>query len=256
MKGATTTSIAPGTAPRVSALPRQVADELATTEYERVLAVLRELTVEEWGRPTSCPGWDVRAMAGHILGMAEFAATVRQNLRQGRAARRAGGVWIDALTALQVAEHAHMTTDELVTRFAAIAPRAARGRRRVPGFIRRRAMPEDQPVGDTTEPWTYGYVIETIATRDNWMHRLDIAAATGRAPVLTPRHDGQLIADVAAEWASRHGQPCTLRLTGPAGGTFEFGVGGQAMEMDATEFCRILAGRAAGDGLLGIPVPF
>jgi len=256
MNGATTATTALRSGPRVSALPRRVADELAITEYERVSAVLRELRTEEWSCQTACPGWDVKAMASHMLGMAEFAATVRENLRQGRAARRAGGVWIDSLTALQVAEHAHLTTDELVTRFAAVAPRAARGRRRVPGFIRHRTMPDEQPVGDTTEPWTYGYVIETIGTRDNWMHRLDIAVATGRAPVLTARHDGTLIADVAAEWASRHGQPCTLRLTGPAGGTFEFGAGGPTMGLDATEFCRILAGRCAGDGLLSFPVPF
>jgi len=234
-----------------------VADDLAATEYQRVLDALKSLTAEDWNRPTACPGWDVKAMAGHMLGMAEFAATFRENLRQGRAARRAGGVWIDALTSLQVAEHAHLTPAELVTRFAVMAPRAARGRRRVPGFIRRRGMAENQPVGDSTEPWTYGYVIETIATRDDWMHRLDIAEATGRVPVLTPRHDGTLVADVAAEWATRHGQSCRLRLTGPAGGTFDFGAaGGPAVEIDAAEFCRILAGRAKGEGLLGIAVPF
>jgi hypothetical protein len=86
------------------------------------------------------------------------------------------------------------------------------------GFARRRRMPIDQPVGDTTEPWTYGYVVETIATRDNWMRRMDIAAATGRTPVLTADHDGVLVADVAREWAGRHGQPCALTLTSPAGG--------------------------------------
>jgi hypothetical protein len=109
----------------------------------------------------------------------------------------AGEVWIDALTALQAAGHAHLTPAELVARFAAAAPRAVRGRRRVLGFVRRRRMPIDQPVGDTTEPRTYGYVVETIATRDNWMHRMGIAAATGRTPVLTADHDGVLVADVA-----------------------------------------------------------
>jgi uncharacterized protein (TIGR03083 family) len=243
-------------APRVSALPRDLAEKLAATEYDRVLTSLQELTAEDWLRPTACPSWNVRAMAGHILGMAEFAATLRENLRQGREARRAGGVWIDALTALQVAEHAHLTSAQLTDQFAAMAPRAARGRRRVPAFARRRTMPVSQPVGDTTEPWTYGYVIETIATRDNWMHRLDISAATGRSPVLTPDHDGVIVADVAREWAARHQQPCTLRLTGPAGGVFEFGTGGPVLELNATEFCRTIAGRAPGEGLLAVPVPF
>jgi hypothetical protein len=88
------------------------------------------------------------------------------------------------------------------------------------------------------------------------MHRLDIAAATGRSPVLTPHHDGALVADVARESAGRHRQPCILRLTGQAGVSFEFGSDGPTLELDATEFCRILAGRAPGEGLLAIPVPF
>jgi len=57
------------------------------------------------------------------------------DLRRGRAAPRAGGVWIDALTALQVAVHADLSSEE----------------------------------------------------------RMDIAAATGRVPVLTSRHDGTLM---------------------------------------------------------------
>ncbi len=63
-----------------------------------------------------------------------------------------------------------------------------------------------------------GYLLDVILTRDPWMHRVDIARATGRDLVLTPEHDGRIVADVVAEWARRHGQPFTLTLTGPAGG--------------------------------------
>jgi hypothetical protein len=73
---------------------------------------------------------------------------------------------------------------------------------------------------------------------------------------LTADHDGVLVADVAAEWAERHGQPCTLTLTGPAGGTWTWGDGGESLGLDAVEFCRILSGRGAGDGLLTTRVPF
>jgi len=54
------------------------------------------------------------------------------------------------------------------------------------------------------------------------MHRIDIARATGRAPQLTGEHDGRLVADIVAEWAQRHAQPCRLHLTGPAGGVWQF----------------------------------
>ena len=99
-------------------------------------------------------------------------------------------------------------------------------------------------------------MVETIATRDNWMHRTDIAAATGNRLALSSDHDGVLVADVAQEWADRNGRPCQLGLTGPAGGSFEFGSGGPVLELDAVEFCRILAGRGHADGLLAVQVPF
>lgn len=51
------------------------------------------------------------------------------------------------------------------------------------------------------------------------MHRIDIARATGAPLRLSAGHDGVIVADVVGEWAGRHGQPCTLTLTGPADGT-------------------------------------
>jgi uncharacterized protein (TIGR03083 family) len=117
-------------------------------------------------------------------------------------------------------------------------------------------MPIPQQVGDRPEQWTFGYLIDVILSRDTWMHRVDIARATGQDLVLTADHDGVLVADVAAEWAGRHGQPCTLTLTGPAGGSWTWGTGGPALELDAVEFCRLLSGRGQANGLLDVPVPF
>jgi len=242
--------------PRTPVLPRQIAMRLAATEYQRFADLLRALRPGDWTRPTDCPGWDVRAMAAHALGMVEMAASIRENNRQTKLARRSGGVFIDALNRLQVDERQHMTPEQITGRFAARAPRAARGRRRAPGFIRRRVMPELQQVGGHDEAWTTGYLIDVILTRDPWMHRADIARATGAAHVLTAEHDGVLVADVVAEWAARHGRPYTLHLTGPAGGTWASGEGGPLIETDAVEFCRLLCGRGHADGLLAIQVPF
>ena len=74
--------------------------------------------------------------------------------------------------------------------------------------------------------------------------------------VLTPEHDGRIVADVVADWARRHGQPFTLRLDGPAGGVFVTGEDGPEIRLDAVEFCRILSRRGSADGLLATPVPF
>jgi hypothetical protein len=88
------------------------------------------------------------------------------------------------------------------------------------------------------------------------MHQIDTAGATGRPPVLTPDHDGVLVADIVTEWAGRHGSPFELHLTGPAGGTWSVGTGGEELSLDAVPFARTLSGRAAGDGLLAVQIPF
>jgi uncharacterized protein (TIGR03083 family) len=241
---------------RRSALDRQVAMRLAATEYSRFLDMLRSLSPEDWTRPTDCPAWDVRQMAAHCLGMAEMAASVRENLRQNREAGRRGGVFIDALTGLQVEERRDMTPEQIIARYADVGPRAARSRRRTPTLVRRLPMPGTETIGGRPERWTFGFLVDTILTRDPWMHRIDIARATGRDLVLTPDHDGVIVADVAAEWAGRHGRPCTLTLTGPVGGSWTFGSDGQHIELDAVEFCRTLSRRAPGTGLLDVEVPF
>ena len=243
--------------PRRSALPRPIAMRLAATEYQRLLDLLRALAPEDWSKPTECAGWDVRAMAAHALGMVEMAASMREQSRQAKAARARGGLFIDALTAVQVEERAEMNPQQIVDRFAIRAPKAARGRRWTPSFVRRRALPDLPRVGGHDEAWTIGYLVDIILTRDPWMHRIDIVRATGADHVLTADHDGVIVADIAAEWARRHGQPYTVRLSGPAGGTWTSGTGGPLVEMDAVDFCRVLSGRGApGGGLLATQVPF
>ena len=258
----TATTEASRSARRTPALPRGVAMRLAADEYDLFVAQLRDLSPQDWSRPTVCPAWDVHAMACHVLGMAEMAASVPEQVRQMKAARKAGGLFIDALTAVQVAKHIARTPADVTARMAEVAPKAATGRRRTPSLLRRVSM-GDQPVdekGTQMEKWTLGYLVDVILTRDIWMHRSDIATATGRSMTLTAEHDGVLVADIAAEWAGRHGKPCTLTLTGPAGGTWTFpGTDGgdpAALELDAVEFARILAGRGSGPGLLATRVPF
>ena len=243
------------TATRSAALERGLAMRLAATEYDRFLELLRTLGSDDWSRPTDCPGWDVRAVAGHTLGMAEMTASLRQFAGQNAAAARGGG-GVDALTAHQVRTRAPRGTAELIERFAAAGPRAVRGRRRLAGVVGRLPMPGKQAVGDQRETWRFGFLLDVILTRDPWMHRVDISRATARELRLTPEHDGRLVADVVAEWASRHGRPYRLRLTGPAGGEWTAGNEGPELELDAVEFCRIVSGRGTGTGLLTQQVPF
>jgi hypothetical protein len=195
-------------------------------------------------------------MTAHLLGMVDFARSIRDQRRQVKIAGARGGVFIDALTGLQIEERSGMTSAQLVELYTARSPKAARGRRRAPGFVRRRPMPVPQTINGRPETWTIGYLVDVIFTRDPWMHRIDLVRATGAEHVLTAEHDGVIVADVVAEWGRRHGRPYTLHLTGPAGGLWSNGSGGQELELDALEFCRILSGRGHGEGLLATEVPF
>jgi hypothetical protein len=133
---------------------------------------------------------------------------------------------------------------------------ALKARRRMPAPIR--ALPV-LPIGTglgTRIGWQpLRYLFDVGFTRDVWMHRMDIARAAGIAADLTPEHDGRIVADIVAEWSRRHGQPYTLTLTGPAGGSFTAGAGGDPQTLDAVEFARILSGRADGSGILRHKLP-
>ena len=240
--------------PRSSLFDRGVAMELAATEYERVADLLDQLTPEQWAANTDCSDWDVRAMAGHMLGMMQMVASLPEMIRQQavstRRAKRKGGLMIDALTALQVETNAALTPADIASEVRRLVPRAVKGRRRPPAFIRNLKTKEE-----TDGWWTFGYLFDVILTRDPFMHRIDITRATGVPMTATAEHEGVLVDDVVREWAERHGSPYTLELSGPAGGRWQAGEG-EHLAMDAFEFCRAISGRAPATGLLTMQVPF
>ena len=245
------------TGPWSSAHDRDTAMRLAADEY-RLADLLAELAPDDWGRPTECTAWDVRAMAGHCIGMAQMVTSLRemgrQLVRASRAAARSGRPQIDELTDLQVREQAHLAAADVAGAMRRTGAAAVAGRRRTPRPLRAATFTDDG-VG-TPEKWRVGSLLDTILTRDPWTHRGDISRATGREMALTPEHDGRIVDDVVHEWAQRHGRPFILTLTGPAGGHWRAGRDGERLELDAVEFCRILSGRVAGRGLLETKVPF
>jgi len=224
---------------------------LAAAEYGRFTDVLVGLGPDDWTRPTVCGPWDVRALATHVLGSAEAAASMRENIRQKKAAgpiMKALGVAhiADAANEVQVRERADLSPAQVRDRWVEIVPRALRGRRRFPRFLRPVPIRFPEPVG-----WrTMAYLWDIAFTRQTWMHRIDIARATAREPVLTPDHDGRLIADMVADWTATHGRAFSLYLTGPAGATFVHGTGGEEVEIDAIEWIWTISGRSPGTGLL------
>lgn len=241
----------------IAPIVRPETSTLAEQEVARFVEALESLDADDWNLPTANSLWDVRAMAGHVLGMTETFTGYRNLVRDMHAAEKlkGSGPQVDGLTAQQVALTAGLTTTELIGRLRAAGPRNARWRARRRIF-RIAPMKEEVP-GNEPETWRMGYLLDIILTRDTWMHRSDLAVATGKPMELTAEHDGRIVADAVAEWVRRHGTPFVLELSGPAGGTFVHGKDGERISMDAVDLCRILSGRpAATDGLLAVQVPF
>jgi uncharacterized protein (TIGR03083 family) len=241
---------------QVPAFSRTEAAVLATQENERLAALLASLDPDDWTTQTDCAEWDVRALASHVLGAMEGHVSFPQFVHQLRLGKKAAGDRpdVDGMTEVQVRERVDLGPGEIVKRMTVLAAPAARARKRRSSVLGR--VPMKVEVDKVMERWTLGYLFDVILTRDAWMHRVDVSRATGRPLELTPDHDGRIVADVAAEWARRHGRPFRLHLTGPAGGTYTRGDGGEEITVDAVEFCRILSGRGSGTGLLAQPVPF
>ncbi len=241
----------------IEEIEHREAMDIQATELGRSIDLLRSLKATDWHVQTECLDWDVRRMWLHVLGACHGSASMREGVHQMRVARRLQrkeGTPLEAgLSATQVADREHLSSDELLAELEKIAPKTIKARARTPRLVRALKLAIDAPV---VEKWSLGYLIDIIYLRDLWMHRVDTAYALGRELVLSSEHDGRIVAEVVAEWARRHGQPLTLELTGPAGGSFRSGDGGETLTMDAVDFCRTLAGRLEATGQLSTIVPF
>lgn len=230
---------------------------ITEVEFGRMVDFARTLGPDDWNRPTDCDEWDVRSIMLHLLGAAEANASFRENAHQMRLGKRlfkeTGGFhWVDGVNEIQIRERSTLSNDAAIDRYAAVAPKAVRARRRIPKVVRALPLVDfPEPIGRQS----LGYLLDMVYTRDVWMHRVDIAGATGRPLVLTADHDGRIVADIVAEWARTHRLALELVLDGPAGGTFTSGSGGETLQIDAVEFVRVISGRGTGTGLLAYPLP-
>jgi uncharacterized protein (TIGR03083 family) len=249
----------PTHADTIPALRGREAKHVADIEYQRLARLVQTLTTDDWNRPTDCDGWDVTAMARHLLGAMDGNASVREYVHQLRSARRWGKrqsvSLTDGLTAVQIADRIELTPEKIVLGITRAWPHALAGRFIVPRPVRRIVpVPAETPAGK--EMWSLGFLLDVIYTRDAWMHRIDISRAIGKPLDVDAEHDGRLVADIVADWARRHRHPFRLNLSGTAGGVFVSGTDGPTIDIDAVEFARAVSGREHGTGLLATLVPF
>ena len=230
---------------------------LAETEYQRFAGVLGQLQPDDWAKQTVNTDWNVKQLTQHVLGFSESNASFRvfvKGMRDGKKRAKVKGYdhFVHGMNEVQVEEREHLSTSELVERWNTMWPKALKGRRRFPPFMRPIPLEFGPPIGK--KPMG-SYLMDVVFTRDTWMHRIDICRAVGLEPVLTPEHDGRLIADMVAEWTRLYDLNVTLHLEGPAGGTYVSGDGHEQLTIDAVEWIWILSGRGTGTGLLEKELP-
>jgi uncharacterized protein (TIGR03083 family) len=241
----------------IPAIGHDEAMRITQVEFDRMLAAMRDLDAEDWARPTDNTEWNVREMLLHLLGAADANASMREMVSQVVRGKRlfgeiGGDHWVDGVNEIQIRDRATLTNAEVVERYTAVVPRAVRARRTLPAPLR--ALPI-LPMGEPFGRKPVGYLTDMGFTRDVWMHRADLARATGRPMEVSPEHDGRIVADVVREWAALYGLTFSLELDGPAGGTFVAGTGGESLHIDAVDFVRVLSGRGEATGLLAHPFP-
>jgi uncharacterized protein (TIGR03083 family) len=221
--------------------------ELATAELEASVALLEDLDDQDAMRPTDCAGWTVHDLTAHLVGQYQGLANPGVYVRRHRRAHRRYPDLsrLDADNRQQIDDLGGLPQRELVAMLAPIGAKAIRARRRVPPLLRRqrigRMYPEEALPDDRL-----GYVLDVLGLRDPWMHRVDLARATGRPVVLGP-HDRVVVAQVVSElgrgWG---GPPVLLELSGPAGGCWTLGQDGPAaatVRAGTVDYLRALSGR-------------
>lgn len=252
---------AENTPTNVAAIPRiahQEAMQLAAEENSRFHDLLLQLSAEDWQKGTDCARWTVRDIAVHVTASAEaqasFVEFARQVIRGRGLTKEIGGRhWVDGVNEAQLRARSRLIAEEVPQRWERASAAALLARQQLPAAIGAlRLLPLGSVDGVEFGWQPLSYLFDIGFTRDVWMHRIDICRATGRSLNPTPEHDGRIVEDIIAEWATRHTEPFCLKLTGPAGGTFiraeypEIG----CLEIDAIEGCRLLSGRGTPRGVL------
>src|SRR6478752_9054034 len=187
-------------------------------EYESFAALVESLDAKAWEAPTRCTGFEVRDVAGHVIGLAED--VVRGVPGSRNAEEEAASVRGDSPA--QAAARLRAVIEALRPLLDALDDDMWNGPSGVPDL-------------------TFGRGVLTL-WYDAFVHADDIRAAIGRS---SERGSG-LAASVeylAGELTARGWGPATLALDGLP--RYDVGAGGREVSGDPMQFVLVATGRAA-----------
>jgi uncharacterized protein (TIGR03083 family) len=189
-------------------------------EYAAFSELLRSLSDEEWRTPCRCEGWEVRDLAGHVVGLATDTVAGKPGSRNSQ----------------EEAEAAHGRAPiDLADELDAARPAIAA----ILGSITDEAWEGPSPLPDLT----LRQGVHTL-WYDTWVHGDDIRAALGRP---TDRNEGLrgTVAYLAEMLEFRGWGPATLQLDGIE--EIRIGQGeGPVVTGDPLRFVLAATGRADG----------
>jgi uncharacterized protein (TIGR03083 family) len=235
----------------IRAPDRATSAKLAKQELAAFVDLLNQLEPGDWSNPTPCALWDVKDVVAHQAGHVQMGSGLRGFVAQldprGTGPYRKRGMsTLDALNQRQVDIRRERPVEDLIAEVRDGTPKSIESRGRLNVIASNMRVPAP-PVGLVG----LGTLLHRIFPRDMWIHRLDIADATGKRFEQTPGHDDVMVALTVADAALQvekkaPGLSFTLTLTGPAGGSWAIGRGETAaweLRMDVTDFMRRSSGR-------------
>ena len=233
-------------------LTHREAMSMAKLEFERFLALVTSFSEDDWEKPTVCTLWNVRQVVAHVTGACASYAHWSEFKRQSnpkiqRPYRAQGLSFLDSMNQIQVDDRASSIPTALIDELQIVGPRALSTRARIPLVVRALRMP--LPALGGIVP--IGYLTDLIYTRDMWMHRLDLCRATGREMVMTPEHDGRIVAlvvrDLEKKLATKlRTTSIVYHLSGNIGGMWQLGAKvspAATIHIDTLDFNLLASGR-------------
>ena len=237
---------------RAADLPMTPADMAATVARAQRLRLIDEtvrLPADQWQTVTECPRWTVFDIVAHVAAAMQNAANPMLWVSDGVLGklRNPRDAFLDAGNEIGINRRRGHPVDRLVADYRSLIDTA-----QPPRLMRRIPV----PVGGLPPRADVAYLVDVVLARDAWLHRYDIARATGGAvdPDSTSTEViAKVIRDLARAW---QGPDLVLDLTGPEGGTWLLGTNPDApvVTLPAVEFLRHLSGRVPpADLLAGVP---
>ena len=242
--------------PTARSVPRPKAAEAAAAaraELASFLELLSEVGPADLDQPTHWSLWRVRDIVAHQASHAQSGSGIKGFVAQldprlTRPYRSTGMSMLDALNQAQVDRRKDQPFDRVVAELKQRTDASINARVRLHPLTRVLRVPVD-PVG----LMPLSTLLTEIFPRDMWIHRLDIADATGRPFGLDADHNEAMVAGIvrdAAKHASKRlrGTAVELRLRGAGDRAWSFGRGDVvSLEMGVADFARLASERATAE---------